>query len=98
MKSIFVLLLLWGSITANAQTDRTMKHSERYERGWKKLQEIDGEAGERVLESLKDIAPELAQYRILLRGYLCTRDLVLTREGNSGCGGAHCLSQRSPTA
>ena len=41
-----------------------MKHSERYERGWKKLQEIDGEAGERVVESLKDIAPELAQYII----------------------------------
>jgi putative 4-carboxymuconolactone decarboxylase len=64
MKSIFVLLLLWGSITANAQTDRTMKHSERYERGWKKLQEIDGEAGERVVESLKDISPELVQYTI----------------------------------
>ena len=41
-----------------------MKHSERYEMGWKKLQEIDGEAGERVVESLKDIAPELAQYII----------------------------------
>ena len=41
-----------------------MKHSERYERGWKKLQEIDGEAGECVVESLKDIAPELAQYII----------------------------------
>jgi 4-carboxymuconolactone decarboxylase len=38
--------------------------SERYERGWEKLQEIDGEAGERVIESLKDIAPDFARYLI----------------------------------
>ena len=64
MKGILALFLLWGITIANAQTKQTMKHSERYERGWKKLQEIDGEAGERVVESLKDIAPELAQYII----------------------------------
>jgi 4-carboxymuconolactone decarboxylase len=28
---------------------------DRYERGWEKLKEVDGEAGERVIESLKDI-------------------------------------------
>ena len=33
-------------------------------RGLKKLKEIDGEAGERVIESLKDIAPDLARYII----------------------------------
>ena len=38
--------------------------TERYERGWQKLQEIDGEAGERVIESLKDIAPDFARYLI----------------------------------
>ena len=38
--------------------------TERYERGWRKLQEIDGEAGERVIESLKDIAPDFAHYLI----------------------------------
>lgn len=37
---------------------------ERYERGWEKLKEIDGEAGERVIELLKDIAPDLARYTI----------------------------------
>lgn len=37
---------------------------ERYDRGWEKLKEIDGEAGERVVESLKDIAPDLARYVI----------------------------------
>ncbi len=37
---------------------------DRYERGWDKLKEVDGEAGERVMESLKDIAPDLARYVI----------------------------------
>ncbi len=37
---------------------------DRYKRGWEKLKEIDGEAGERVIESLKDIAPDLARYVI----------------------------------
>jgi 4-carboxymuconolactone decarboxylase len=36
----------------------------RYERGWKKLKEIDGETGERVISSLKDIAPDLGKYII----------------------------------
>lgn len=38
--------------------------SERYTRGWEKLKEIDGQAGERVIEALKDIAPDLADYII----------------------------------
>ncbi len=38
--------------------------TERYDRGWRKLQEIDGEAGERVIDSLKDIAPDFARYLI----------------------------------
>jgi 4-carboxymuconolactone decarboxylase len=37
---------------------------ERYKRGWKKLKEIDGEAGEKVIENLKDIAPDLGKYTI----------------------------------
>jgi 4-carboxymuconolactone decarboxylase len=36
----------------------------RYTRGWEKLKEIDGHAGERVIEALKDIAPDLADYII----------------------------------
>ncbi|MGD0217948.1 MAG: carboxymuconolactone decarboxylase family protein [Desulfobaccales bacterium] len=38
--------------------------NERFARGWAKLKEIDGEAGERVIESLKDIAPDFARYLI----------------------------------
>jgi 4-carboxymuconolactone decarboxylase len=37
---------------------------DRYERGMRKLKEIDGEAGEKVIESLNDIAPDLARYTI----------------------------------
>ena len=36
----------------------------RYNRGWKKLQEIDGMAGQRGIDSLADIAPDFARYLI----------------------------------
>lgn len=36
----------------------------RFEIGWEKLQEVDGKAGEAVIESLKDIAPDLGKYVI----------------------------------
>ena len=36
----------------------------RYQRGLRKLAEIDGEAGEQVIESLADIAPDFARYLI----------------------------------
>lgn len=36
-------------------------HDARYARGWEKLREIDGEAGERVIASLADIAPDFAR-------------------------------------
>jgi 4-carboxymuconolactone decarboxylase len=38
--------------------------NDRYERGVAKLKEVDGEAGETVIEGLKDIAPDLARYVI----------------------------------
>jgi 4-carboxymuconolactone decarboxylase len=36
----------------------------RYERGWEKLKEIDGKAGELVVESLQSISPDLARFMI----------------------------------
>jgi len=42
---------------------RTHEQS-RYTQGWEKLKEIDGDAGEKVIESLKDIAPDLGRYII----------------------------------
>lgn len=41
-----------------------MNTQDRYVRGLAKLREIDGEAGERVLESLEGIAPDFARYLI----------------------------------
>lgn len=41
-----------------------METNDRYRRGWEKLKEVDGEAGERVIESLKDIAPDFARLLI----------------------------------
>ena len=45
----------------------TLQHTPdqpRYANGWEKLKEIDGDAGEKVIESLKDIAPDLGRYII----------------------------------
>ncbi len=36
----------------------------RYERGWKRLEELDSQAGQRVIEALQDTAPDLASYII----------------------------------
>lgn len=38
--------------------------NQRYERGLAKLHEIDGDAGQRVIDSLQDIAPDFARYLI----------------------------------
>ena len=34
---------------------------ERYRRGWQRLMEVDAEGGERVIDSLKDVAPDLGR-------------------------------------
>jgi 4-carboxymuconolactone decarboxylase len=39
-------------------------NDDRYARGWAKLKEIDGRAGEHVIESLQDIAPDFARLLI----------------------------------
>jgi 4-carboxymuconolactone decarboxylase len=41
-----------------------MKSDERYQRGLAKLAEIDGQQGQKVIDSLADIAPDFAQYLI----------------------------------
>jgi 4-carboxymuconolactone decarboxylase len=38
------------------------EQSERFERGWQRLMEVDAEGGERVIESLEDVAPDLGRY------------------------------------
>ena len=44
-------------------TDPT-RGMDRYQRGLARLAEIDGDAGERVLDALRDVAPDLARYLI----------------------------------
>lgn len=41
-----------------------MKNESRYERGYKKLLEVDGKAGQEVENNLKDISPDLVKYII----------------------------------
>ena len=36
--------------------------SDRYDRGWERLRELAGEQGERVIEGVRDVAPDLARY------------------------------------
>lgn len=40
------------------------EQSDRFQRGLAQLKAIDGDAGEQVIESLKEIAPDLARYVI----------------------------------
>ncbi|WP_180268501.1 carboxymuconolactone decarboxylase family protein [Sphingobacterium sp. 1.A.4] len=62
MKLVAILSLLICSINASGQTDKIMSQSERYKLGLEKLKEIDGEAGEHVINSLADISPDLGKY------------------------------------
>jgi 4-carboxymuconolactone decarboxylase len=41
-----------------------MEKSDRYEQGWNKLRETQGEAGVRTMEYLRDTAPDLVKYVI----------------------------------
>ena len=36
----------------------------RFETGWERLKEVDGQAGESVIQSLQDVAPDLGRYVI----------------------------------
>ena len=64
--NIIILLLLsisicYGQISNEKQK---MNNSDRFNAGWEKLREIDGEAGEKVINSLKDISPDLGKFII----------------------------------
>lgn len=46
------------------EKEKVIGEKDRYLRGLENLKEINGEAGKRVIENLKDIAPDLARYII----------------------------------
>ena len=52
----------YGQIKKQIKMDTTK--TKRFNTGWKKLKEIDGQAGVSVIESLKDVSPDLAKYTI----------------------------------
>jgi 4-carboxymuconolactone decarboxylase len=63
LRFIPIFLVLLGSVFwVNAVEPE--HESKRFSMGWKKLKEIDGEAGERVIAGLKCISPDLGRYII----------------------------------
>jgi len=66
MRILFLTIAIMSTIAkTNAQDVQTgTEPSERYRIGWEKLKEIDGEAGEKVINSLKDISPDLGRFII----------------------------------
>ena len=68
MKDLVVIILVLFSVQGFSQNSKTENmdstKTERFIRGWEKLKEIDGEAGENVIESLKDISPDLGKFTI----------------------------------
>jgi 4-carboxymuconolactone decarboxylase len=61
---LIVIISLLLSINTSGQIKLETMQSERFKTGWEKLKEIDGEAGEKVIESLKDISPDLGTFII----------------------------------
>jgi len=65
--SLIVSIVFANTILADREISKNIKENamnERYKKGWEKLKEVDGEAGEKVIEALKDVAPDLARYTI----------------------------------
>ncbi|HIB8179944.1 carboxymuconolactone decarboxylase family protein [Elizabethkingia anophelis] len=66
MKKISVILFLLLIVVKSNSQVKSIENmpSERFKKGWEKLKEIDGETGEKVIENLKDISPDLGVYII----------------------------------
>ncbi len=68
MKYLALVFLVLFSMQVNGQNKKNEKmdstKTERFIKGWEKLKEIDGKAGVSVIESLKDVSPDLGKYTI----------------------------------
>jgi 4-carboxymuconolactone decarboxylase len=53
-----------ASVTRTSKKGVAMStiENERFHRGWERLTEVDAEAGQRVIESLQAVAPDLGRY------------------------------------
>lgn len=58
-----LIVATWGDGKIQL-VERKMGESSRYERGMAMLDQIDGEGGHKVVEALKDIAPEFGKYLV----------------------------------
>lgn len=58
-----IMLIMTLSMFAIA-AEKGEKPMTRYEAGWEQLKKIDGEAGEKVIEAMADISPDLGRYVI----------------------------------
>lgn len=63
-QTIFIIIVIIGQFGCSQNIENQMKKSTRFKNGWEKLKEIDGEAGEKVFNNLKDISPDLGNYII----------------------------------
>ena len=61
-----ILLFLFRQLCYGQKTNgiTKMEHSDRYKQGWEKLKEIDGKAGEKAINGLKGISPDLGKFII----------------------------------
>tara|TARA_R110002050_G_scaffold261610_2_gene401813 strand:- start:944 stop:1411 length:468 start_codon:yes stop_codon:yes gene_type:complete len=68
MKYLIISTFLFLTIKGYGQIEKQIKmdtlKTKRFNTGWEKLKEIDGQAGVNVIESLKDVSPDLAKYTI----------------------------------
>lgn len=64
LQILTITIVLIKSTIMYSQSNNVTMETERYKRGWEKLRTIDGEAGERVVNSLKDISPEFSRFII----------------------------------
>jgi 4-carboxymuconolactone decarboxylase len=75
MKALTIIPLLYSITTFGQIKNSENMQSERYKAGWEKLKEIDGVAGENVINSLKDISPDLGKFIVEYAfGDIYTRD------------------------
>lgn len=72
---VFLLIILIKANGFSQNKKQQPMNNSRYDKGWQKLKEIDGEAGEKVINGLKDISPDLGKYIIEYAfGDIYTRD------------------------
>lgn len=61
-QKIYIPQMLHSKVIIVDKND--LKSSERYQLGWEKMKEVDGEAGDKLVRNFKDISPDLGNFII----------------------------------